>query len=98
MFDPFKKNVFFSQDSDKKDIARVMDGNMEVNGNTKIRKRTRFSFYGKREPERPVEYRPYSDKEIEAMESWVDKWSRIGFPLSFMTFNIIYWVMTVQFS
>ena len=76
-----------------------MDGNVEANGHATARRRTRFSFYGRRQAERKlVQYRNYSEKEIEALESQVDRWSRIGFPLSFMIFNIIYWALTVQFS
>ena len=78
---------------------QVMDGNVEANGHTQTRRRTKFSFYGRRSAERKlVQYRAYSEKEIEAFESQVDRWSRTGFPLSFLVFNIIYWVLTVQFS
>ena len=77
-----------------------MDGNVEANGHAKTRRRTRFSFYGARRlaETKFVQYRAYSEKEIVAMQSQVDRWSRIGFPLSFVVFNIIYWVLTVQFS
>ena len=76
-----------------------MDGNVEANGQPKIRRRAKFSFYAKKTPETdPLQYRPYSEKEIESFESVVDKWSRIGFPVSFMLLNIIYWVLTIQFS
>ena len=55
--------------------------------------------YGKKVTEaEPLQYRPYSEKEIEGLESVVDKWSRIGFPVSFMILNIIYWVLTIQFA
>lgn len=78
---------------------QVMDGNVEANGHAKTRRRNKFSFYGRRPAERKlVQYRSYTEKEIEAMDSQVDRWSRIGFPLSFVVFNIIYWVLTVQFS
>ena len=43
-----------------------------------------------------VQYRPFSEKEIEAMESVIDNWSRIGFPVSFIVFNLLYWVMTIR--
>lgn len=76
-----------------------MDGNVEANGHAKIRRRTKFSFYGRKAAEsEPVQYRPYSEKEIEALESNVDNCCRIGFPVSFMVLNVIYWALTVQFS
>ena len=76
-----------------------MDGNVEANGHAKVRRRTKFPFYGKKVAETQLlQYCPYTEKEIEGMESTVDKWSRIGFPVSFMLFHIIYWVLTVQFS
>lgn len=87
------------KDPEKKDLMRVMDGNVEANGHAKIRRRTKFTFYGKKVTEAgPLQYRPYSEKEIEGLESVVDKWSRIGFPVSFMILNIIYWVLTIQFA
>lgn len=87
------------QDAEKKDLVRVMDGNVEANGHPKIRRRTKFTFYGRKPAAGGLrQYRPYSEKEIESIESAVDKWSRIGFPVSFMVFNIIYWVLTVKFS
>ncbi|XP_068701149.1 gamma-aminobutyric acid receptor subunit beta-1-like [Montipora foliosa] len=87
------------KDPEKKDLMRVMDGNVEANGHAKIRRRTKFTFYGKKVTEaEPLQYRPYSEKEIEGLESVVDKWSRIGFPVSFMILNIIYWVLTIQFA
>lgn len=78
---------------------RVMDGNVEANGHAEIRRRSKFSFR-KRKPKESelLQYRPFSEKEIEALESKVDKWSRIGFPVSFVLFNLIYWVLTCQFS
>lgn len=76
-----------------------MDENVEANGHAKTRRRNRFIFYGRRQAETKfVQYRAYSEKEIEAMQSQVDRWSRIGFPLSFVVFNIIYWALTVRFS
>ncbi|KAL9973622.1 hypothetical protein ACROYT_G020100 [Oculina patagonica] len=87
------------KDPEKKDLMQVMDGNVEANGHAKTRRRNKFSFYSRRPAERKlVQYRSYTEKEIEAMDSQVDRWSRIGFPLSFVVFNIIYWVLTVQFS
>lgn len=78
---------------------QVMHGNVEANGHPKVRRRTKFPVYGKNAAETQLlQYRPYTEKEIEGMESKVDKWSRIGFPVSFMVFNIIYWVLTIQFS
>ena len=74
-----------------------MKGNVEANGHAKIRRRIKFGFYGRRPVERElVQYRPFSEKEIEAMESVIDNWSRIGFPVSFMVFNLLYWVMTIR--
>ena len=74
-----------------------MDGNVEANGHTKIRRRTKFSFYGRRPTKTELlQYRRYTEKEIEAMESAVDNWCRIGFPVSFMVFNTIYWVLTIR--
>ena len=70
---------------------------MEANGRAKIRRRIKFDFYGRRPVEKElVQYRPYSEKEIAAMESAIDNWSRIGFPVSFIVFNLLYWVMTVS--
>ncbi|XP_067039892.1 glycine receptor subunit alpha-1-like isoform X3 [Acropora muricata] len=87
------------KDPEKKDLMQVMHGNVEANGHPKVRRRTKFPVYGKNAAETQLlQYRPYTEKEIEGMESKVDKWSRIGFPVSFMVFNIIYWVLTIQFS
>lgn len=78
---------------------RVMDGNVEANGHAEIRRRSKFSFRKRKPTESELlQYRPFSEKEIEALESEVDKWSRIGFPVSFVLFNLIYWVLTGQFS
>ncbi|KAJ7371414.1 hypothetical protein OS493_025880 [Desmophyllum pertusum] len=88
------------KDPEKKDLVHVMDGNViEENGHAKARRRPKFSFYGRRPAgRRLVQYRAYTEKEIEAIESQLDSWCRIGFPLSFAVFNIIYWALTVQFS
>lgn len=87
------------KDPEKKDLVDVMDGNLEANGHTKTRRRNKFSFYGRRMTEkRLVQYRPYTDKEIEKLVSQVDNWSRVGFPLSFVLLNIIYWALTIKFA
>lgn len=87
------------KDPEKKDLVDVMDGNLNANGNTQTRRRNKFSFYGRKTTEkRLVQYRPYTDKEIEKLVSHVDNWSRVGFPLSFVLFNIIYWALTIHFS
>lgn len=85
------------KDSERKDLVEDMKGNVEANGHAKIRRRIKFGFYGRRPVERElVQYRPFSEKEIEAMESTIDNWSRIGFPVSFIVFNLLYWVMTIR--